>query len=66
MLLTAAAEKSAKPPLVVIEISTVPAVVVFTTVNKLSSAVVPVEVPKPSISSKPTLSVTFCVPLTLT
>ena len=41
-------------------------VVVLTTVNKLSSAVSAVEVPRPSMSSSPTLSETFCVPLTLT
>ena len=65
MLATLAAEKSASPPLVVtIRLTTAPPVVVLITVSKLSSAVSVVAVPKPSMSSRPTLTDTFCVPLT--
>jgi len=64
MLVTLADEKSASPPVVVTKIFTVPEDVLFT-VSKLSSAVSVVDVPRPSMSSKPTLMYTFCVPLTL-
>ena len=64
MLVTLADEKSASPPVVVTRIFKIP-VDVFTTVSKLSSAVSVVAVPKPSMSSRPTLIETFCVPLTL-
>ena len=64
MLVTLAEEKSASPPVVVTKIFTVPDEVLFT-VSKLSSAVSMVAVPKPSMSSRPTLIETFCVPLTL-
>ena len=61
---TLAAEKSASPPEFLTHNVTVP-VEVLAIVSKLSSAMVVVELPSPSTSSKPTLMVTFWVPETL-
>ena len=61
-----AEEKSASPPVVLIQMSVVPELPLMT-VKRLSSAVVPVvAVPRPSMATKLTFKVTLGVPVTFT